>query len=186
MNMFLRHGDGSFFRVSDVHADGNEVVTSTGEKNSRRRGTRTWRSCPSRLRQLRPLRRPATRRMKSSPCGRGRTNFSPARLRRRTFAASRRNLPGSKLAGSCTSAKSALSSASPGIGDDAAGGLHRIVGRLRVRGLAQAVEREDEALGARGPAPGCGTCGSRKLLELPTRSESAWRSWPKSIPARKT
>jgi hypothetical protein len=32
MNMFLRHSDGSFFRVSDVRAEGNDVVTSTGEK----------------------------------------------------------------------------------------------------------------------------------------------------------
>ncbi|HEX4138964.1 MAG TPA: hypothetical protein VHY09_01350 [Candidatus Methylacidiphilales bacterium] len=32
MNRLLRHSDGSFFRVSDVHARGNEVVTSTGEK----------------------------------------------------------------------------------------------------------------------------------------------------------
>jgi hypothetical protein len=32
MDMLLRHADGSFFRVSDVHADGNDIVTTTGEK----------------------------------------------------------------------------------------------------------------------------------------------------------
>jgi len=32
MAKFIRHDDGSLYRVSDVHAEGNDVVTTTGEK----------------------------------------------------------------------------------------------------------------------------------------------------------